>query len=993
MSSWARWARQGRVWARGALWVLVALGGWGAGGPDAMAQDAASGAAARRAKPAASSSASNLGAVNGSPARRNAAAAAGASAVPEVSTAGAEQGFSLAPAPAWVEAVPVEPTPAGLPAAPVHVLLIDRQLRLTGQGATAVEQRFDRWVRQVNESAGLEAASRIEIEYDPSVQKLQWHTLALWRQGQRIDKLDAGKVKLLHREQQLERQMIDGRLTASLVLDDLRVGDRLEVAYSVLGGNPVFQGRFVDNDWAVSSNGPVGHYRYRLLAPPGRTLRHQLPEGSELTQRERGAERETLIQRRRVAQFRWDPYAPGIAMAQDMVQTSEFADWGEVATWAQGLFHRAIATAGPVVAERAAALKQRSADPAERLRLALDLVQTEVRYFGTEVGPYSHQPASVEKVLVQRFGDCKDKSALLVALLAALDIRATPVLVSTRFLGDVQRLLPSPLAFDHAIAAVQLEGRTLWLDATRSLQTGPAVERQPLWLGRALQARSGSAALDSLPSSLDVLRTETHDTFSVTDFGGTLRLESRLTFHGDLAENLRAQRNAMPADDFSRSMAGEYLRVYPNAEVDAPLRFEELPGHNALTVVQQFRLRDAWRFPEQRQLVSDFAFHAVMNTLRLPDQNPRQLALRLPFTGQYRQTVEYRFKEPVFARPGSSRFDDRNAHYELQVQQENTADLQRLQADLRVTADRVEAGDWSRYRDQLVKTWPRLSGTMAVSALSPAQFDHLRSRAARLEEDMRRGRVRSSTAVQREAQFKVLLLTEQLAAGRLTAPRLRAEALVARGMQLDHLGQLDDARADLEQALALDERNVEVRPALAVNALMRADDAAAVAQADAALRLAPSDNAPRYTRAYARYLQGDFAAARDELLQLLASRSEVERGYGPVWLYLAARRAGGDGLAAVQPFGSQASDPAWPHAVLRHFRGEITLDAARQAAHDRSTGKPDPSRLCELYFFLGQKALADGDRSQARDWFQRAVDTDVAEYVEHAMAKRELRRL
>ena len=39
--------------------------------------------------------------------------------------------------------------------------------------------------------------------------------------------------------------MYDGRETLSIVLDDVRVGDEIDYAYSLRGGNPVFGDKFV----------------------------------------------------------------------------------------------------------------------------------------------------------------------------------------------------------------------------------------------------------------------------------------------------------------------------------------------------------------------------------------------------------------------------------------------------------------------------------------------------------------------------------------------------------------------------------------------------------------------------------------------------------------------------------------------------------------------------------------------------------------------------
>ena len=61
---------------------------------------------------------------------------------------------------------------------------------------------------------------------------------------------------------------------------------------------------------------------------------------------------------------------------------------------------------------------------------ALALVQDQVRYVFLGMNEGALVPADAEETWTRRFGDCKGKSALLVALLRALDIDAEPVAVN-----------------------------------------------------------------------------------------------------------------------------------------------------------------------------------------------------------------------------------------------------------------------------------------------------------------------------------------------------------------------------------------------------------------------------------------------------------------------------------------------------------------------------------------------------------------------------------
>jgi len=905
-------------------------------------------------------------------------------------------GFTIAMPPAWVQPLVAEATP-GLPTAALQVLLIDRQTRVDRTTGT---WRYQHLIRQINETAGLQNGAQIELEFDPSYQKLVLHQLALWREGKRIDKLNPKSVKLLHRETQLERQMVDGRMTASIVLEDLRVGDRVEWAASLVGDNPVFSGKHVDQEWTSASTGPVGRVQLRLLAPAERQILHREASGLgiEVSESESQGWRETVWRRRNVAQFHYDPLTPAADYQLDQVQISEFADWAEVAQWAQQLFAKTgngdkgrEALAPEIEALKAQALAAGD-KPEERLRLALDFAQQKVRYFGTEMGANSHQPATVDQVLRQRFGDCKDKAALLVALLAGLDIQASPVLVSTQSRGDLKGRLPSPLAFDHVITAVQLDGQTLWLDATRSMQRGTPTTRQSAGLDLGLLARADAKELSALPLPGEALRSETLDTFLFPKLAEPGRFDSVTTYHGDLAEWIRAAQANLPAEEFKKQLIGETLRVYPSFSLEGEPVLEEVDGRNAIRLSLHFRIGDDyWRMPDKRSMSGEFALLDLILPLRLPDQTPRTQAMLINLPGRYLQKVRFEFGEDVFQQVSSSRFDESNDIFQLHLRYAGDTRWQQVDGELRLQAETIPAGRWSKHRDTLNKVWQRLGATLYMTPMSPDQLAQARKAVNELGEQMMRGKISVRTAEQSAAQARLLLIEHQLKADRLPL-KLRAQVLADRGAQLDLLGQLEAGRQAFEQAQRLSPDDADISAGMAVNALMRGQYVEAASLSSRSLQLAPNNTQSRYTRAWAHYFAGELGNARSELSEILQSSTEVERSYGSIWLYLAARRQGEDGATAAKslPMPSD-SQPAWPFAVLQLMQGKLDFKAALDAS--REAGKPNPSRECELYFYAAQKALADQDLNLARSYLRKSLDTGVTEFNEYAMAARELERI
>jgi transglutaminase-like putative cysteine protease/Flp pilus assembly protein TadD len=142
----------------------------------------------------------------------------------------------------------------------------------------------------------------------------------------------------------------------------------------------------------------------------------------------------------------------------------------------------------------------------EKEDVILDYLDREVRYTGIEFGEAAIVPHDPAETLALKYGDCKDKATLLVAMLRAAGIPAYVALLNAGSRLDVPAELPGMGLFDHAIVYVpgnpSLYPRDadLWIDATDQyarLGQLPINDQ-----GRhALIARPGSTSLMLTPES------------------------------------------------------------------------------------------------------------------------------------------------------------------------------------------------------------------------------------------------------------------------------------------------------------------------------------------------------------------------------------------------------------------------------------------------------------------------------------------------------------
>jgi transglutaminase-like putative cysteine protease len=127
--------------------------------------------------------------------------------------------------------------------------------------------------------------------------------------------------------------------------------------------------------------------------------------------------------------------------------------WAKIGNWYQDL--AAPRTEGTSdIAAKSRSLVSPDADFATRIQKVATFLQEEIRYVGIEIGIGGWQPHAASDVYRNRYGDCKDKATLLIAMLDAVGIRATWVLVDTHR-GFIDPGVPS-VDGNHAIAAIEI---------------------------------------------------------------------------------------------------------------------------------------------------------------------------------------------------------------------------------------------------------------------------------------------------------------------------------------------------------------------------------------------------------------------------------------------------------------------------------------------------------------------------------------------------------
>ncbi|WP_432787902.1 DUF3857 domain-containing protein [Novosphingobium rhizosphaerae] len=375
---------------------------------------------------------------------------------------------AIAPPEPWVLPPGAAPEPSAAQGAGTVDLLMDEQARLIEGGTSTY--RANRF--RIATAQGLDNAA-LQLSWDPSLEVLTLHRYRILRGDSVIDLLgDGSALSVVRREKNLEDAMLDGKLTASLQPDDLRVGDVIDIAYTLTRRDPAIGGR-AQLVLGPPDGFPLGHYRLRVTWPASRAVQWRAWPGMvqpKLTRQ--GDTMELLAEKTDFVTQRAPTGAPGRFGLVNLVELTEFADWPSVSRTGHALFDtaEALKADSPLKAE-IARIAAATPDPVRRAELALILVQEQVRYLFIGMNDGGFVPAPADLTWQRRFGDCKGKTALLVALLKGLGVDARPVYVDTDSGDAVPARLPAMSLFDHVLVEARIGGRSYWLDGTRQGDT------------------------------------------------------------------------------------------------------------------------------------------------------------------------------------------------------------------------------------------------------------------------------------------------------------------------------------------------------------------------------------------------------------------------------------------------------------------------------------------------------------------------------------------
>jgi transglutaminase-like putative cysteine protease len=260
-----------------------------------------------------------------------------------------------------------------------------------------------------------------------------------------------------------------------------------------------------------------------------------------------------------------EPAMPPADTVLQRLYVSTLPDWRAVSKWYWDLSKAHLEAESPEMKSTVAGLTADAQTDQDKIKAIFYNVSKKIRYMGLtpEKDRPGFEPHDVKMTFEKKYGVCRDKAALLVAMLREAGLKAYPVLISV---GDKRDPDVADPYFNHAIVGVETSpGNYLLMDPTdeNTRELLPLGDRNQSYL---VCRPEGETLLTSPvdPPDNNMMRIKT---IAELDANGSLHAKSQLTFQGVNDDEYRNAFSHMKPDDIRRFFERNLKQSMPGAKL------------------------------------------------------------------------------------------------------------------------------------------------------------------------------------------------------------------------------------------------------------------------------------------------------------------------------------------------------------------------------------------------------------------------------------------
>jgi len=314
--------------------------------------------------------------------------------------------------------------------------------------------------------------AHLQIPFDSEREKIKFiEGYTLLPNGKKIN-ITSKDIKIVTPAEFTEyTSLYPGYKVMSINFPGVEIGSIIEYKYKVFTFKPLIENHFWDGFY-FQSNEPFSLSRFELTVP--RKFKIRIYEKDvELLEKKESLNFITYIwEKRDVPGIVEEILMPPLKEIVPKVYVSTFNSWEEIGKWFYEISREDRGRDESIRGVVNQIIKDKKTDEGKIISL-YNYVCSNIRYVGLEMGIHGYKPHSPEEVLKAKYGDCKDKANLLKKMLEIAGIKSYLALVNTD--AKIEKEIPFPGQFNHAILAIPKENSYIFLDPTTEVMKYPDI--------------------------------------------------------------------------------------------------------------------------------------------------------------------------------------------------------------------------------------------------------------------------------------------------------------------------------------------------------------------------------------------------------------------------------------------------------------------------------------------------------------------------------------
>jgi len=450
------------------------------------------------------------------------------------------------------------------------VLLYDFEHVVYQADGTAVET--DDFYQKVLTDAGRRQLREFSFHFNTNYEELEVPVLEVIKPDGKVIKIDvAANGRVAVEPSQMGSNIYDpANKLLAVAAPDLEIGDIVHVVSKETVKKPRIPGVWSDI-FVLQADAPFLHYEVKIDGPESHPLRairikDEVKDSIQFSETKKDGRILYTWTASNVPQVVAEPDMPPMYMCVQRLLVSTAKDWPEISEWYYKVSRPRLDAVTPELRAKVAELTKDAHTPDAKIMALFQFVSQQIRYMGitAETEAPGYEPHDVSLTFNQSYGVCRDKAALLVAMLELAGLKAYPVLFMSGYPKDGE--VPNNY-FNHAIAAVEDKpGHYILMDPTyeTTAELFPSTMANMSYLVAKPEGETlRRSALVPTADNLLKIKTEANVTPE-----GTLEGRSTIDFLGVNDQIYRDALSRWPLDYRRQFFAGRLKQAIAGAELE-----------------------------------------------------------------------------------------------------------------------------------------------------------------------------------------------------------------------------------------------------------------------------------------------------------------------------------------------------------------------------------------------------------------------------------------